>query len=551
MTEEEADKRRSELKTLVKMGKTRGFLTQQEISDHLPEKLVDAEVLEAIVKMLNDMGVAVYEQAPDAATLLVAGGGGTTATDEEAEEAAEAALSTVDSEFGRTTDPVRMYMREMGSVELLTREGEIEIAKRIEGGLQAMVAAISSSPSIIAEILGYADRIRAGELVISDVVDGFVVADEADDYVAEEEVDSFDDEDDDDGNGGSKALSRKVEEMKTEALARFDALRRNFDKLGRSLEKDGYQSPAYNRAQQAISDELMTIRFTVKTIDRLCDQLRSQVDEVRRHEREIRKIVVDRCGMPQEHFIKKFPPNMLNLKWAEAEIKAGKPYSDVLGRNLPAVQELQTRLIDAQREGGGAARGPEGHPQADERRRARVARREEGDDRGQPAAGDLDREEVHQPRHAVPRPDPGGQRRPDEGGRQVRIPPRLQVLDLCDVVDPPGDHPRDRRPGAHDPHPGAHDRDDQQDEPPLAPAPAGVRLRARRADAGREDGDPGSQDPPDHEDREGAGLDGSAGRRRGRHDARRLHRGHQQHRADGRGAAGRPARRRQGDPRLR
>ena len=143
LTEEEVAKRRQELKTLIKMGKTRGFLTHQEINDHLPEKLVDHEILEAIVSMLNDMGIAVYEQAPDAATLLIAGGGATTATEEEAEEAAEAALSTVDSEFGRTTDPVRMYMREMGTVELLTREGEIEIAKRIEGGLQAMMLAIS------------------------------------------------------------------------------------------------------------------------------------------------------------------------------------------------------------------------------------------------------------------------------------------------------------------------------------------------------------------------------------------------------------------------
>jgi len=137
LSEEEVAKRRHELKTLIKMGKTRGFLTHQEINDHLPEKLVEAEILEAIISMLNDMGVAVYEQAPDAATLLISGSAQTQATEEEAEEAAEAALSTVDSEFGRTTDPVRMYMREMGTVELLTREGEIEIAKRIEGGLQA------------------------------------------------------------------------------------------------------------------------------------------------------------------------------------------------------------------------------------------------------------------------------------------------------------------------------------------------------------------------------------------------------------------------------
>ncbi|HEY4066092.1 MAG TPA: RNA polymerase sigma factor region1.1 domain-containing protein, partial [Burkholderiaceae bacterium] len=174
LTEEEAAKRRQELKTLIKMGKTRGFLTHQEINDHLPEKLVNDEILEAIVSMLNDMGIAVYEQAPDAATLLIAGGGTTTATEEEAEEAAEAALSTVDSEFGRTTDPVRMYMREMGTVELLTREGEIEIAKRIEGGLQAMMYAISASPTTIAEIMAYADRIASGEMKISEAVDGFV-----------------------------------------------------------------------------------------------------------------------------------------------------------------------------------------------------------------------------------------------------------------------------------------------------------------------------------------------------------------------------------------
>jgi RNA polymerase primary sigma factor len=348
LTEEEVAKRRQELKTLIKMGKTRGFLTHQEINDHLPEKLVDHEILEAIVSMLNDMGIAVYEQAPDAATLLIAGGGATTATEEEAEEAAEAALSTVDSEFGRTTDPVRMYMREMGTVELLTREGEIEIAKRIEGGLQAMMFAISASPTTIAEIMAYADRIQSGEMKISEVVDGFVSEDEADDYVAEEDVDFFDEEDDDDGNGGSKALTKKLEELKAAALVKFDALRGNFDKMRKAFEKDGYQSPAYNKAQQAISAELMTIRFTVKTIEKLCAILRSQVDDVRRYERELRKILVDKCGMPQEYFIRNFPPNILNLKWAEKEAAAGKPYSVVLARNLPPVQELQKKLTEQQ-----------------------------------------------------------------------------------------------------------------------------------------------------------------------------------------------------------
>jgi RNA polymerase primary sigma factor len=348
LTEDEVNKRRQDLKTLIKLGKTRGFLTHQEINDHLPEKLVENEILEAIISMLNDMGVAVYEQAPDAATLLINNSAQSTATEEEAEEAAEAALSTVDSEFGRTTDPVRMYMREMGTVELLTREGEIEIAKRIEGGLQAMMLAISASPTTIAEILSLSDKIGTGEMKISEVVDGFVSESEADDYVAEEDFDEFDEEDDDDGNGGSKALTKKLEEMKNQAMAKFEALRGNFDKMAKSFEKDGYRSAPYNKAQEAISQELMTIRFTVKTIERLCDVLRSQVDDVRRSERELRKIVVDKCGMGQEQFIKSFPPNILNLDWAVKESNAGKNYSAVMGRSLPAIQELQQKLIDLQ-----------------------------------------------------------------------------------------------------------------------------------------------------------------------------------------------------------
>ncbi|MFN0185721.1 MAG: sigma-70 family RNA polymerase sigma factor, partial [Aquabacterium sp.] len=348
LTEEEVAKRRHELKTLIKMGKTRGYLTHQEINDHLPEKLVDHEILEAIVTMLNDMGIAVYEQAPDAAQLLIAGGTTASATEEEAEEAAEAALSTVDSEFGRTTDPVRMYMREMGSVELLTREGEIEIAKRIEGGLQAMMMAISASPTTINEILTLADRIGRGEMQISDVVDGFVSDDEADDYVAEEDFDEFDEEEDDDGEGGSKALTKKLEELKGAALTKFAVLRDQFERMHLAYEKEGYKSPTYNKAQMAITAELMSIRFTVKTIERLCDILRSQVDDIRRYEREIRRILVDRCGMPQEYYSKTFPAQMLQVKWTEREVAAGKPFSAVLARNLPPVQELQQKLIDLQ-----------------------------------------------------------------------------------------------------------------------------------------------------------------------------------------------------------
>ncbi|MBS0317098.1 MAG: RNA polymerase sigma factor RpoD, partial [Proteobacteria bacterium] len=288
LSEEEMTTRRTNLKALLKLGKTRGYLTHGEINDHLPDKLVDAETLEVVISMLNDLGVAVYEQTPDAETLLLTNTGPTAASEEEAEEEAEAALSTVDSEFGRTTDPVRMYMREMGTVELLTREGEIEIAKRIESGLMSMMEAISESPATIAELFLMAEEIREGKVVISTVVDGFSNPNEADDYVAEEDFDEFDEEDDDDGKGGSKALTKKLEEMKNEALTRFDALRALFEKMHRIYDREGWGTPGYMKAQKALSDELMTIRFTAKTIERLCGMLRSQVDEVRKKERELR-----------------------------------------------------------------------------------------------------------------------------------------------------------------------------------------------------------------------------------------------------------------------
>ncbi|GGH64406.1 RNA polymerase sigma factor RpoD [Comamonas phosphati] len=348
LTEEEMSTRRSRLKTLIKLGKTRGYLTHSEINDHLPDKLVDAETLEVVISMLNDMGVAVYEQTPDAETLLLNNTGQSATTEEEAEEEAEAALSTVDSEFGRTTDPVRMYMREMGTVELLTREGEIEIAKRIEGGLMDMMEAISASPATIAEILNMGEEIREGKVVISTVVDGFVNADENDDYVAEEDFDEYDEEDDDDGKGGSKALTKKLEELKNEALRRFDAMREMFERMHKVYDKEGYGGPAYVKVQKSITEELMTIRFTAKTIEKLCDLVRAQVDDVRKKERELRRIIVDKCGVSQEAFIKDFPANLLNLQWVLTQAAAGKPYSAVLARNIPPVQELQQALIDLQ-----------------------------------------------------------------------------------------------------------------------------------------------------------------------------------------------------------
>jgi len=205
-------------------------------------------------------------------------------------------LSTVDSAASAASSA-------SSSVELLTREGEIEIAKRIEGGLMNMMTAISASPATIAEILRLAGEIRSGKIVISTVVDGFSNINEADDYVAEEDFDEFDESDDDDGKGGSKALTKKLEELKNQALERFDRITELFEKVHKIYEKEGWGTPAYQKAQIALSEELMTIRFTAKTIEKLCDMVRGQVDDVRKKEREMRRIIVEKCGYPQDLFI--------------------------------------------------------------------------------------------------------------------------------------------------------------------------------------------------------------------------------------------------------
>ena len=242
-----------------------------------------------------------------------------------------------------------MYMREMGTVELLTREGEIEIAKRIEGGLMDMMAAISECPAVIAEVLVMAEEIRQDKVVISAVVDGFADADENDDYVAEEDFDEFDDSDDEDTSSGG-SLTKLLEQLKTEALSRFDDIHSLFDKLRRAYDREGFAAPGYDKVQKQITAKLMTIRFTAKTIERLCDMVRDQVSLVRGRERELRRIMVDKCGLPQEQFIKAFPKHLLDLKWVEKEVKSGKAWCAVLERNIPAVQELQQQLIDLQQQ---------------------------------------------------------------------------------------------------------------------------------------------------------------------------------------------------------
>ena len=350
---EEAEVRRTRLKTLIALGKERGYLTYAEINDHLPDDLVDAEQIESIITTFNDMGIQVFDVAPAAEDLLMSEVAPTVVDDEQAEAEAEQTLSAVDSEFGRTTDPVRMYMREMGTVELLTREGEIEIAKRIEEGLKHMIQAISACPTTIAEILDAADRIGRDEMRIDELIDGLIDpnAVEAIEELAESDdldVDEAEEDGDEEEEGAAGAQSASLIKLKTDALERFIALRALYEKMSVALQKKGHQDKTYVKLQEQVSNELMNIRFTARTTERLCDAVRHMVDQVRAHERKILSLCVDKAGMPRQHFIKSFPGNETNLDWLKVEIGGGPSNAAVLMRMQPAVLEEQQKLIDLQ-----------------------------------------------------------------------------------------------------------------------------------------------------------------------------------------------------------
>ncbi|MEW6562906.1 MAG: RNA polymerase sigma factor RpoD [Pseudomonadota bacterium] len=352
--QQDIEARRTRLKALITLGKERGYLTYAEINDHLPDML-EVEQIEGVVSMINDMGITVCDEAPDAESLIMSEAAPAVA-DEDAAEEAEAALSTVDSEFGRTTDPVRMYMREMGTVELLTREDEIEIAKRIEDGLKHMIQAISACPATIAEILALAEKVSRDELRIDEVIDGFIDAeDEAvlDEMGDEEgEGNGDDDLDEDEEDGGDAVAAANLAQLKADALERFAVIADLFTKMGKAYEKHGYRSKQYDKLQDEISAELMKFRFSAKQVDALCDTMRNLVEEVRSYERSIQDFCVTKARMPRPHFIKTFPGNEDNLDWVKQEGAAKKPYSDALLRYEPAILEQQNKLLDLQQRVG-------------------------------------------------------------------------------------------------------------------------------------------------------------------------------------------------------
>ena len=351
---QDMEARRVRLKNLIVQGKERGYLTYAEINDHLPDDMLDAEQIEGIISMINDMGISVYDEAPDIETVLISETAAAVA-DEDIVEEAEAALSAVDSEFGRTTDPVRMYMREMGSVELLTREGEIEIAKRIEDGLKHMIQAISACPTTIEAILDLAAKVAHGEMRIDELVDGLldpdaeeVIGDEVPDETLEQELDKEDTEDED----GAAVASANLLKLKEDAMVRFGVIYQAYTEMRKVLAKKGSANKAYKDIQEHISSELMGIRFSAKMVEKLCDTQRGLVDEIRSYERKIMELSVVKAGMPRNHFIRVFPGNESNLGWVAEEIGASKPYSQPLERYRPSILEQQQNLIDLQKNVG-------------------------------------------------------------------------------------------------------------------------------------------------------------------------------------------------------
>jgi len=337
--------KQSQLKQLIALGKEQGYLTYAEVNDHLPPDIVDSDQIEDIISMINDMGIQVHEVAPDTDTLVL---NDNQVDDDSAEEAA-AVLATVDSDFGRTTDPVRMYMREMGTVELLTREGEIEIAIRIEEGLKSVAASIAEFPGTVSLLLEHFDRWQAEDMRLTDIISGF--HSEEDDMpnlagtahigsnLPQAEIDNDEDDDDDEDE----------EEINTgpdpeEALVEFTKLRKLFDKFMNALSKYGRNHKKTEAQIEQLVEQFMVFKMVPKMFDKLVNNLRFIMKDVRIQERLIMKICVERAGMPRKTFISSFPGNDVNLDWLDTHFKADENYADALQEHAEDILRAQRKL---------------------------------------------------------------------------------------------------------------------------------------------------------------------------------------------------------------
>ncbi|HZE44296.1 MAG TPA: RNA polymerase sigma factor RpoD, partial [Steroidobacteraceae bacterium] len=345
-----ADERQSQLKLLIARGKEQGYLTYAEVNDHLPSEIVDPEQIEDIVNMINDMGIPVYEKAPDAESLLLTDA--TAAPDEEAVEEATAALANLDAEFGRTTDPVRMYMREMGTVELLTREGEIRIAKRIEEGLEAVKIALGSYPGTYDLLLRHYETVKAGQMRLVDVIVGFVDPNAPDEIaqpqnpkmMALEREEAANDDDEADGDEEEEAIDTGPDPE--EAAKRFSSIAKVHHQFLNALDKLGSKDPKTLKIRKKICGELMELKLSPKMFDQLIDNLRQHVTEVRLLEKEIMFLCIKQAGMPRKDFISTFPKNETSTRWLDKHIKAKKRYSGPLAKFKDEIERRQNKLKD-------------------------------------------------------------------------------------------------------------------------------------------------------------------------------------------------------------
>ncbi|MFO7593341.1 MAG: RNA polymerase sigma factor RpoD [Pseudomonadota bacterium] len=338
----------SQLKLLIARGKEQGYLTYAEVNDHLPSDIVDPDQIEDIISMINDMGINVHEVAPDADTLAIAGDSVT--ADEDAAEEAAAALASVDSEFGRTTDPVRMYMREMGAVELLTREGEIKIAKRIEDGMNQMLAALASHPETIAELLREFHQVEEGEMRLTDVITGFVDAEEeaaaptpaapkADQTAGAADSDEDDEEEDN---------SLDIEEVRE----RIAAMEKLYTKTVNAIAKHSKEHKTSQKLQKELTEAFLEFRLAPKLVDRMVKNLRGLVASIRSYERQIMSVCVNEAKMPRKDFISSFPENETNLNWLDEHVKGDKGYAEALDEYAGEIKRIQSRLATLEKDRG-------------------------------------------------------------------------------------------------------------------------------------------------------------------------------------------------------
>ena len=347
-----ADERQSQLKLLIARGKEQGFLTYVEVNDHLPSEIVDPEQIEDIVNMINDMGIPVYEKPPESESLLLTE---PVVADEEAAEEAAAALATVDAEFGRTTDPVRMYMREMGTVELLTREGEIRIAKRIEEGLDAVRTALSSYPMTFEFMLRQYEQVKAGQGRLVDIIVGFIDPNAPDEIAAPVNpklaaaaaaaAPAAETEEDDE----SEENSEDEEVLETgpdpeEAARRFISISKLHQQVLKALVEKGLKDPKTQKLRKKLAGEFMELKLSPKMFDALIQQLRDNVAEIRNLEKQIMTICVRDAGMPRKDFIQTFPKNETNTRWLDKHIRAKRKHSAALHRLREEIERQQKKL---------------------------------------------------------------------------------------------------------------------------------------------------------------------------------------------------------------